>query len=108
MFAGCGANGSVRSDVLYVCFACGSVSSELNVHDSYCIYLECRYYGSCRSLSLSDALAATTTRTLQQLTITYVIPADSLRVNLDEVSDCQEITTVREFDKKKPARHEIW
>lgn len=35
IFAGCGANGSVRSDVLFVCFACGSVSSELNKQDSY-------------------------------------------------------------------------
>lgn len=35
MCAGCAANGSVRSDVLYGCFACGSVCSELNKHDSY-------------------------------------------------------------------------
>lgn len=69
------------------------------------IYLECRHYGSCRSRSLSDALAArstTTTPTVQQLTVKYVIPADSLRVNLDKVSDCKEIRTVREFDKKSP------
>lgn len=79
----------------------------VNTRDSYIPRVSALRFVS-QSMRCSCYYSSTTTPTVQQQTVMYVIPAESLSVNLDEVRDFKEITTVREFDKKKPANHGIW